>query len=130
MNLLKTKRKLGSHGPLVSNIGLGCFGLTFGKNSKVAEEEKLKVLNQAIDLGCNFFDTSDIYGFGENEKLISKVLKERRDEVFLCSKFGFKLDPITKLMPPCGTKEYVRECCLNSLGRLQIDYIDLYYQHR
>ncbi|KAI9291690.1 Aldo/keto reductase, partial [Neoconidiobolus thromboides FSU 785] len=130
MTLFNIKRNLGNNGPLINSIGLGCMGLNTGDSMLVTEKEKLKVLNRAIDLGCNFFDTSDIYGLGENEKLISKVLKERRNEVFLCSKFGMKYDLITKLMSPCGTKEYVRECCLNSLGRLQIDYIDLYYQHR
>lgn len=124
-----SKRCLGKNGPQVSAIGLGCMGMSafYGPSNTL---ENLEVLNRAIDLGCNFFDTSDLYGCGENEKLIGKVLSKRRDEVFLCTKFGFGVDVETKERFIRGDKEYVFKCCNSSLERLGINCIDLYYQHR
>ncbi|CAI2170401.1 2163_t:CDS:2 [Funneliformis geosporum] len=90
------------------------------------EQENINVLNRAIELGCNFLDTADVYG--DNEIILSKFLKERRNEVFLCTKFGFIQDPTTFSI--IGTPEYVHQACENSLKRLGIDCIDLYYQHR
>ncbi|KAJ1726416.1 hypothetical protein LPJ72_006346 [Coemansia sp. Benny D160-2] len=103
------------------------------------DEESVKVLNHAIDIGCRFWDTSDVYGFGLNEKLLSRVLKERRDEVFLCTKFGVcfrKPEPGEEgafgdfVTGFSGKPEYVRKCIENSLERLGTDHIDLYYMHR
>ncbi|KAI9205405.1 aldo/keto reductase [Polychytrium aggregatum] len=123
-------RALGRNGPQVSCLGLGCMGMSefYGASS---EEESLQVLNRAIDLGCTFWDTADVYGLGENEKLLAKVLATRRDEVFLCTKFGIVRDPVTKQFTGVrGTPEYVRKSCEDSLERLGVKTIDLYYQHR
>ncbi|RIA88451.1 oxidoreductase [Glomus cerebriforme] len=86
------------------------------------EQENLKVLNRALELGCNFWDTSDVYGPETNEILLSKVLKDRSNEVFICTKFGI-IRGSNFNFSVCGT-------CENSLKRLGIDYIDLYYQFR
>jgi len=92
------------------------------------EQESYNVLNRAIELGCNFWDTADIYG--PNEEFLSKVLKERRNEVFLCTKFGMTFDSKSGQLNVSGTPEYVRQACEKSLKRLGVDNIDLYYQHR
>ncbi|GAM17707.1 hypothetical protein SAMD00019534_008820 [Acytostelium subglobosum LB1] len=89
----------------------------------------IKVLNHALDLGCNFWDTADVYGNGANEELLAKVLNTRRKEVFLCTKFAVKVSP-TGERKICGKPEFVLEACDASLKRLGTDYIDLYYQHR
>jgi len=97
-----------------------------------SDEECAAVLNHAIDIGCTFWDTADVYA---NETLLGEVLKKRRDEVFICTKFGIVRDPHNKAflgmdLPVCGTPEYVRMCCDESLKRLGVETIDLYYQHR
>ncbi|CAG8599212.1 2327_t:CDS:2, partial [Funneliformis caledonium] len=94
------------------------------------EKENINVLNKSIDLGSYFWDTADMYGTGANEILLSKVLKERRNEVFLCTKFGVVRGPDSEFMGVKGDREYVRQTCEKSLKRLGVDYIDLYYQHR
>ncbi|GES74885.1 aldo/keto reductase [Rhizophagus clarus] len=94
------------------------------------EQENIDVLNRAIDLGCTFWDTSDIYGSGANEILLSKVLKDNRDKVFLCTKFGSVRDSNGAFIGVSGKPEYVHQACERSLKRLGVDYIDLYYQHR
>ncbi|KAI9293163.1 aldo/keto reductase [Neoconidiobolus thromboides FSU 785] len=128
MNKLPT-RQLGKNGPQVSSIGLGCMGMSafYGSSD---QGENIKVLNRALDLGCTFWDTSDMYGAGENEKLLSKVLKNRRNEIFLCTKFGIDYNPETKAFKIRGDKEFVKQSCDASLKRLGISCIDLYYQHR
>lgn len=123
-------RRLGKDGPLVSALGLGCMGMSefYGDAD---QNESIQVLNRAIDIGITFWDTADMYGIGDNEQLLGKVLSTRRKEVFLCTKFGNvrdKNDSTKKGI--CGTREYVLECCENSLKRLGVDFIDLYYQHR
>ncbi|RIA99726.1 aldo/keto reductase [Glomus cerebriforme] len=122
-------RELDKTGVKIPAIGLGCMGMSFAYGSS-DEQENLNVLNRAIELGCTFWDTSDLYGFGANEILLSKVLKERRNEVFLCTKFGFSRKATGESMSINGTPEYVRQACENSLKRLGVDCIDLYYQHR
>jgi len=113
-------RQLGRNGPLVSAIGLGCMGLTSFYGS--TKDDPNEVLAESLRLGCSFWDTADIYG--ENEVLLSKILKERRSEIFLCTKFAITKDG------PCGKPEYVHQACERSLKRLGIDCIDLYYMHR
>ncbi|RIA80407.1 Aldo/keto reductase [Glomus cerebriforme] len=123
-------RELGKTGVKIPVIGLGCMGMSFGYGS-ADEQENIDVLNRSIDLGCNFWDTADVYGVGTNEILLSKVLKERRNEVFLCTKFGLvKESSGDYKFVAKGTPEYVRQACENSLKRLGVDCIDLYYQHR
>ncbi|KAJ3289477.1 hypothetical protein HK104_007425 [Borealophlyctis nickersoniae] len=122
-------RKLGRNGPEIPAIGLGCMGMSefYGPGD---EEESIKVLNKAIDLGCTHWDTADMYGVGKNEELLAKVLKTRRSEVFLATKFGNMRGEDGSFKGVSGTPEYVRQCCEASLKRLGVDYIDLYYQHR
>ncbi len=124
------KRTLGANGPEVSAIGLGCMGMSafYGATD---EAEALRTITRALDLGCNFLDTSDMYGPHTNEELVGRAISGRRDEVFLATKFGITIEPGD---PPKrsinGTPEYVRSACEGSLQRLGVDHIDLYYQHR
>jgi aryl-alcohol dehydrogenase-like predicted oxidoreductase len=113
----------------VSAIGLGCMGMSefYGPADEVVN---LEVLNRAIDMGVNFLDTADMYGSGENEVLLSKVLKQRRGEIVLATKFGNMRGPKGEFLGINGRPEYVRSACDDSLSRLGIDCIDLYYQHR
>jgi len=124
------KRPLGKNGPLVSALGLGCMGMSdfYGPRN---EAESLATLNHALDRGVNFLDTADMYGFGENEELLGKLLATRRGEVFLATKFGFvrdRADPGKRSVS--GKPDYVRAACDASLRRLGTDVIDLYYAHR
>jgi len=113
-------RKLGKNGPQVSAIGLGCMGMSafYGKSV----DDPHKVLDRSLELGCNFWDTADIYG--DNEEMLAKTLKDRRKDVFLCTKFAVTPQGLN------GTPEYVKQACEKSLKRLGVDHIDLYYMHR
>ncbi len=122
--------KLGSHGATVSRIGLGCMGMSEFYGSR-DDGESAATLLRALDLGVTFLDTADMYGIGDNEELIGKTLRGRRDEVFLATKFGNvrkKDDPT--FFAVSGKPEYVKAACEASLRRLGTDRIDLYYQHR
>ena len=127
------KRTLGPGGPEVSAIGLGCMGMSafYGATD---EAESVRTILCALDLGCNFLDTSDMYGPHTNERLVGATIADRRDEVFLATKFGIKLTPGADGGPPTrsidGSPDYVRAACEASLERLGVDHIDLYYQHR
>jgi len=123
-------RRLGGkdHGLSVSAIGLGCMGMSHQYG--IADEQKsLDVLNKSLDLGINFWDSSDSYGPYVNEELLSQVLRNRREDVVVATKFGqqFHADGKRSIN---GSAEYVRSACDASLKRLKIDQIDLYYQHR
>ncbi len=124
-------RTLGPGGPEVSEIGLGCMGMSafYGRADK---GEARATIARALELGCNFLDTSDMYGPHTNERLLGSAIGPRRDEVFLASKFGIKLikddDLINRTVD--GSPDYVRSACEGSLQRLGTDHIDLYYQHR
>jgi aryl-alcohol dehydrogenase-like predicted oxidoreductase len=125
------RRTLGPDGPEVSEIGLGCMGMSafYGATD---EAEARATIERALDLGCNFLDTSDMYGPHTNERLVGGAIAARRDEVFLATKFGIKLvrddDLINRTVD--GTPAYVHAACDASLERLGVDHIDLYYQHR
>jgi aryl-alcohol dehydrogenase-like predicted oxidoreductase len=125
------KRTLGPDGPEVSEIGLGCMGMSAFYGS-ADEGEARATIKRALDLGCNFLDTSDMYGPYTNERLVGSAISDRRDDVFLATKFGIKLlrenDLLTRAID--GRPEYVREAADASLERLGVDHIDLYYQHR
>jgi aryl-alcohol dehydrogenase-like predicted oxidoreductase len=112
----------------VSALGLGCMGMSH-QYGKAEEKDSLAVLHRALDLGVNFFDSSDSYGPYINEELISNVLKTKRDQVVIATKFGqqFLPDGTRKIN---GNPEYVKQACNASLKRLGIETIDLYYQHR
>jgi len=122
------QRQLGPH-LQVSAIGLGCMGMSefYGTSE---EATNLAVLNHALDIGINFLDTADMYGVGANERLLAKVLKTRRKEVVLATKFGNQRGNAGEFLGINGRPEYVRSACDASLSRLDVEYIDLYYQHR
>lgn len=122
------QRMLGNSGLVVSALGLGCMSMSGVYNDPGDERESISVIHRALDLGCTFLNTSDLYGPFTNEELIGRAIAGRRDEVVLATMFGllnrdgqFVID---------GSPEYVRKACDASLRRLGVDYIDLYTQHR
>lgn len=123
------QRQLGKNGPKVSALGLGCMGMSefYGTSDT---KDNIKVLNSALDLGCNFWDTADMYGVGLNEVLLSHVLRERRSEVFLATKFANVRGNDGAFLGTNCKPEYVKRACDMSLLRLGVEQIDLYYQHR
>ncbi|MCW2969052.1 MAG: aldo/keto reductase [Solirubrobacterales bacterium] len=120
-------RTLGPHGPEVSAIGLGCMGMS-AFYGDADDEESTRTIIRALDLGCNFLDTSDMYGPHTNEELVGRAIAGRRDEVFLATKFGIRMEEGRRSID--GSPDYVRRACHGSLDRLKTDHIDLYYQHR
>ena len=123
-------RTLGSSGLVVSAQGLGCMGMSefYGAGD---ETESLATINLALDLGVTFLDTADMYGPFVNEELVGRAIASRRDEVVLATKFGNRRDPDDPTKRSVrGDAAYVRSACEASLGRLGVDHIDLYYQHR
>ena len=122
-------RKLGAHGPEVSEIGLGCMGMSAFYSGR-DESESTLTLERAVELGVTFFDTADMYGMGENEELVGRVLKPHRDRIVLATKFGNSWTADRQRGPIRGDAAYVRQACDASLKRLGFEVIDLLYQHR
>jgi len=125
-----SKRKLGSQELEVSAIGLGCMPMS-QSYGPADEGESIAALHRAIELGCTFFDTAEVYGSHTNEQLLGKAFKGRRKQVVIATKFGFRI----KNGKQVGTErdsrpEHIREAVEGSLRRLGTDYIDLLYQHR
>jgi len=123
------QRRLGANGPEVSAEGLGCMGMSEFYGS-VDEGEAREVINRALDLGVSFIDTADMYGPFTNEKLVGSAIAGRRKEVVLATKFGNVRGENGERLGVRGDAEYVRQCCEDSLRRLGVEQIDLYYQHR
>ena len=126
------KRKLGRNGPQVSAIGLGCMGFSeFYASSASNDAEAIGVIQSALSLGVSFLDTADMYGPFTNEILVGKAISGKRDQVVLATKFGFERDPANPRSRAInGKADYVRAACDASLKRLNVERIDLYYQHR
>lgn len=121
-------RKLGNTNEQLSTIELGTMGMNHAYGEP-DDKESFATLNLAIDLGINFWDTADIYANGENEKLVAKVLAPNRDKIFIATKFGFRWDN-DKANSFDASPAYIKTAVEQSLKRLRIDYIDLYYAHR
>lgn len=122
-------RKLGTNGPSVGAIGLGCMGMSefYGPADDAVS---IGVIHRALDLGVTLLDTADMYGSGRNEELLGRALRDRRERAVIATKFGVVRGAGGSFDGIRGTPEYVRAACDASLGRLGVDQIDLYYQHR
>jgi aryl-alcohol dehydrogenase-like predicted oxidoreductase len=123
------QRKLGTQGLTVSALGLGCMGMSWAYGT-ADEAEAIATIHEAIDLGINFLDTAEIYGPFENEKLVGRAIKGRRDEVVIATKFGFDISPEGVRGGTNSKPAHVREVAEASLKRLGVNHIDLFYQHR
>ncbi len=122
-------RVLGSGGLVVSAVGLGCMGMSefYGRGD---DDESVATIHRALDLGVTFLDTADMYGPHLNEELVGRAIAGRRHEVVLATKFGIVRGSDPAVRSVRGDAAYVKQACIGSLGRLGVDHIDLYYQHR
>src|SRR5919205_4552450 len=123
------RRTLGTQGLEVSELGLGCMGMSdfYGTCD---EQEAIATIHRALDLGVTFLDTADVYGPFANERLVGRAIRDRRDQVVIATKFGNVRGEDGSWLGIKGSPEYVRRACDASLQRLGIDTIDVYYQHR
>jgi aryl-alcohol dehydrogenase-like predicted oxidoreductase len=122
-------RKLGNQGLIVSELGLGCMGMSEFYSGR-DDDEAIATIHHALDLGVTFLDTADMYGPFINEELVGRAIKDHREQVVLATKFGNMRSPEGGFLGVSGKPDYVRKCCDDSLKRLGVDVIDLYYQHR
>ncbi len=126
------KRKLGSNGPEVSALGLGCMGMSFSYGPPADRQEMISLLRSAVERGVTFFDTAEVYGPFTNEDLVGEGLSPFRGQMVITTKFGFELDPSGKpgWRGLNSRPEHIKQVAEASLKRLRIDVIDLFYQHR
>lgn len=124
------KRTLGKSGLDVSAIGLGCMGLSFGLGPAADRREAIKVIRTAVDRGVTLFDTAEAYGPWTNEDLVGEALAPLRDQVLICTKFGFDINDKGEATGLNSRPDHIREVVDASLKRLRTDHIDLLYQHR
>jgi aryl-alcohol dehydrogenase-like predicted oxidoreductase len=124
------KRTLGRSGLQVSEIGLGCMGMSFGLGPPADRQEMIALVRAAVERGVTFFDTAQVYGPFTNEELVGEALAPFRDQVVIATKFGFAFDREGKQTGLSSRPEYIRETTEGSLKRLRVEAIDLYYQHR
>jgi aryl-alcohol dehydrogenase-like predicted oxidoreductase len=125
------KRKLGKSNLEVSDIGLGCMGMSFGYGPAADKKEMISLIRSAVERGVTFFDTAEVYGPFTNEELVGEALAPLRDQVVIATKFGFKLDPTTGKQAGLDSRpEHIKEVADASLKRLTTNVIDLFYQHR
>ncbi|MDK1704715.1 aldo/keto reductase [Serratia rubidaea] len=125
------QRTLGSNGPSVSALGLGCMGMSDFYSTAYDEKEAIATLHRALELGVTLLDTADMYGPHTNEQLVGKAIKGKREQVFLATKFGIVRDPADpQARGVCSRPDYIRRAVEGSLQRLGVETIDLYYQHR
>jgi aryl-alcohol dehydrogenase-like predicted oxidoreductase len=124
------KRKLGKSGLEVSALGLGCMGMSYGYGPAGDRQEMIALLRKAVERGVTFFDTAEVYGPFKNEELVGEALAPLRDQVVIATKIGFKIGPKGEQIGVDSRPEHIREVVEASVKRLQIDTIDLLYQHR
>jgi aryl-alcohol dehydrogenase-like predicted oxidoreductase len=125
------KRKLGKSNLEVSELGLGCMGLSFGYGPAVDKKDGIALIRAAVERGVTFFDTAEVYGPYRNEELVGEALAPFRDQVVIATKFGFKIDPSTGKQAGLDSQPaHIKEVAEGSLKRLKTDVIDLFYQHR
>ncbi len=125
------KRKLGKSNLEVSEIGLGCMGLSFGLGPAIEKQQGIALIRAAVERGVTFFDTAEVYGPFTNEELVGEALAPFREKVIIATKFGFKIDPNTGKQAGLDSRpEHIKEVAEASLKRLKTDVIDLLYQHR
>src|SRR5207344_1519749 len=124
------KRKLGKSGLEVSAIGLGCMGMSFGYGPAKDKQEMIAVIRAAVERGVTFFDTAEVYGPFINEELVGEALAPFRGQVVIATKFGFEFDENGKQTGLSSRPEHIKQVADASLKRLQVDALDLFYQHR
>src|SRR5712675_1496161 len=125
------KRKLGNSNLEVSALGLGCMGMSFGYGPAADKQEMISLIRSAVERGVTFFDTAEVYGPFTNEELVGEALAPFREQVVIATKFGFKLDPETGKQAGLDSRPaHIKQVAEDSLKRLGVDAIDLFYQHR